>query len=52
MMPGLFDEQFLLRKLDEEGDHLARLNSIVDWKIFGSSLNQVGKGKLSLAPRR
>ena len=34
MMPGLFDEQFLLRKLDEEGDPLARLNSIVDWKIF------------------
>ena len=30
MLPGLFDEQFLLRKLDQMGDPLARLDSIVD----------------------
>ena len=34
MMPGLFDEQFLLQKLDQMGDHLARLDSIVDWQLF------------------
>ena len=34
MMPGLFDEQFLLRKLDQMGDPLARLNSIVDWQAL------------------
>ena len=34
MLPGLFDEQFLLRKLDQMGDPLARLDSIVDWQAF------------------
>ena len=34
MMPGLFDEQFLLQKLDQMGDPLARLNSIVDWQAL------------------
>ena len=34
MMPGLFDEQVLLRKLDQMGDPLARLDSIVDWQPF------------------
>lgn len=34
MMPGLFDEQVLLRKLDQMGDPLARLGSIVDWQAF------------------
>ena len=34
MLPGLFDEQFLLRKLDQKGDPLARLNSVVDWQVF------------------
>ena len=34
MMPGLFDEQFLLRKLDQKTDPLARLDSIVDWQSF------------------
>ena len=53
MMPGLFDEQFLLRKLDEEGDPLARLNSIVDWKIFLPILeNALGAKDCSSAGRR
>ena len=34
MMPGLFDEQCLLRKLDQMGDSLARLDSIVDRQPF------------------
>ena len=34
MMPGLFDEQFLLKKLDQKVDPLDRLNSIVDWQCF------------------
>jgi IS5 family transposase len=34
MMPGLFDEQFLLQKLDQMGDPLARLDGIVDWQAF------------------
>ena len=34
MMPGLFGEQVLLRKLDQMGDPLARLDSIVDWQHF------------------
>ena len=34
MLTGLFDEQFLLKKLDQKTDPLARLNSIVDWPIF------------------
>ena len=34
MLPGLFDEQFLLRKLDQMGDPLARLNRIVNWQAF------------------
>ena len=34
MMPGLFDEQFLLRKLDQMGDPLDRLNRIVDWQAL------------------
>ena len=40
MLPGLFDEQFLLRKLDQKGDPLARLNDIVDWQIFLPILEQ------------
>ena len=34
MLPGLFDEQFLLRKLDQKGDPLTRLDGIVDWQLF------------------
>lgn len=34
MLPGLFDEQFLLRKLDQMGDPLARLDRIVNWQAF------------------
>ena len=34
MLPGLFDEQFLLQKLDQMGDTLARLDGIVDWQAF------------------
>ena len=34
MLTGLFDEQVLLKKLDQKTDPLARLNSIVDWQIF------------------
>ena len=34
MMPGLFDEQFLLQKLDQMADPLARLDGIVDWQAF------------------
>ena len=34
MLTGLFDEQVLLKKLDQKPDPLARLNSIVDWQIF------------------
>ena len=34
MLTGLFDEQFLLRKLDQKTDPLARLDSIGDWQIF------------------
>ena len=52
MMPGLFDEQFLLRKLGEEGDPLARLNSIVDWKIFLPILENALGAKDCSSPRR
>ena len=34
MLTGLFDEQVLLKKLDQNTDPLARLNSIGDWQIF------------------
>ena len=40
MLPGLFDEQFLLRKLDQMGDPLARLDGIVDWRAFLPSIEK------------
>ena len=53
MMPGLFDEQFLLKKLDQKVDPLARLNSIVDWRSFLPIIEQaLGRDKASAAGRK
>ena len=53
MMPGLFDEQFLLKKLDQKVDPLARLNSIVDWRCFLPIIEQaLGRDKASAAGRK
>jgi len=53
MMPGLFDEQFLLKKLDQKVDPLARLNSIVDWQCFLPIIEQaLGRDKASAAGRK
>ena len=54
MLPGLFDEQFLLRKLDQKGDPLARLNSVVDWQVFLPIIeNALGRNKdISSAGRK
>ena len=53
MMPGLFDEQFLLKKLDQKVDPLARLNSIVDWQIFLPIIeNALGRDNASSAGRK
>ena len=53
MMPGLFDEQFLLKKLDQKVDPLARLNSIVDWQIFLPIIeNALGRDNASTAGRK
>ena len=53
MMPGLFDEQFLLKKLDQKLDPLARLNSIVDWRSFLPIIEQaLGRDKASAAGRK
>lgn len=54
MLPGLFDEQFLLRKLDQKGDPLSRLDSVVDWQIFLPIIeNALGRDKdISSAGRK
>ena len=54
MLPGLFDEQFLLRKLDQKGDPLARLNNVVDWQNFLPIIeNALGRNKdISSAGRK
>ena len=53
MMPGLFDEQFLLKKLDQKVDPLDRLNSIVDWQRFLPIIEQaLGRDKASTAGRK
>ena len=53
MMPGLFDEQFLLKKLDQKVDPLDRLNSIVDWQSFLPIIEQaLGRDKASTAGRK
>ena len=53
MMPGLFDEQFLLKKLDQKVDPLARLNSIVDWRSFLPIIEKaLGRDKASPAGRK
>ena len=53
MMPGLFDEQFLLKKLDQKVDPLARLNSIVDWQIFLPIIEKaLGRDNASTAGRK
>ena len=50
MMPGLFDEQVLLKKLDQKVDPLARLNSIVDWQSFLPIIEKaLGRDKASAA---
>ena len=40
MLPGLFDEQFLLRKLDQMGVPLARLDGIVDGQAFPPTIEK------------
>ena len=53
MMPGLFDEQFLLKKLDQKLDPLDRLNSIVDWRSFLPIIEKaLGRDKASPAGRK
>ena len=53
MLPGLFDEEFLLRKLDQKGDPLARLNDIVDWQVFLPIIeNALGARDASTAGRK
>ena len=53
MMPGLFDEQFLLKKLDQKVDPLARLNSIVDWQIVLPIIEKaLGRDNASSAGRK
>ena len=53
MMPGLFDEQFLLKKLDQKVDPLARLNSIVDWQRFLPIIEKaLGRDNASTAGRK
>ena len=53
MLPGLFDEQFLLRKLDQKGDPLARLNNVVDWQVFLPIIEDaLGRKDTSSAGRR
>ena len=53
MMPGLFDEQFLLKKLDQKVDPLARLDSIVDWRSFLPIIEKaLGRDKASAAGRK
>lgn len=53
MQTGLFDEQFLLRKLDQMGDPLARLDSIVDWQLFMPIIEKaLGREGVSAAGRK
>ncbi len=53
MMPGLFDEQCLLRKLDQKVDPLARLNGIVDWQVFPPIIEKaLGREDASSAGRK
>ena len=33
-MKGLFDLEFRMRKIDNNGDPLKRLNELVDWELF------------------
>ena len=53
MMPGLFDEQLLLKKLDQKIDPLDRLNNIVDWQSFLPIIEKaLGRDKASAAGRK
>ncbi len=38
---GFFDESNCLRKLSKLGDHLEKLNRVVEWRLFESTLNRV-----------
>lgn len=43
--PGFFDKSDRLQELEEMGDPLARLDSIIDWSTFEPILDQLGKGE-------
>ena len=38
---GLFDLEFRMRKIDDNGDPLKRLDELVDWELFRPILNQI-----------
>ncbi len=42
---GLFDLEFRMSKIDDNGDPLKRLNELVDWELFRPVLNQVRNKK-------
>lgn len=38
---GMFDDHFLIEKLNKLGNPLEKLDRYIDWKIFQDSLNQL-----------
>lgn len=52
-MKGLFDLEFRMRKIDNNGDPLKRLNELVDWELFRPVLNRIrNKERKSRAGRK
>jgi len=53
MVGGLFDADFCLDKIDQNGDPLTRINSVVDWEIFRPLLDEIRhpKQKSAAGPR-
>lgn len=43
---GLFAEEFRLSKLSKQGDPLERLNKVIDWEYFRTTIEQINKVKM------
>jgi citrate lyase synthetase len=39
-MPGLFDYEFQLEKINAHNPPLQKLNAVIDWELFRESIEQ------------
>jgi hypothetical protein len=49
---GFFDENNCLRKLSKLGDQLEKLDTVMEWRIFESTLNRQTVTKLNFSGRK